>query len=340
MPAAFLPSPASSVWQLGPVPVRAFALCMVIGVLVGLWLTDHRYRKAGGSPGVILGVATVAVPAGIVGARIYSVVASYWLYFGTGRDWVNALRFWQGGLGFAGAVAAGALAAWIYCRRAGIDLGPLALAAAPALPVAQAIAVWGNWFNQTLYGQPSGLPWAVAIAPAHRAAGFQASATFQPLFLYESALYLAVAAAVAYATRRFRLSGDLAFALYAGLYAVGRFFLEGQRVDYTPRLFGVRTNEIAMAVILGAAWVYFIVGIVRRRQRSIELREPAPPPRPVRPLQPRSRAAVAAQGEPGGIGSVGGVASVGPVGLGQADGVDQTRDDWAGPAGQGTPQPG
>jgi prolipoprotein diacylglyceryl transferase len=303
MPAAFLPSPASSVWSLGPVPVRAFALCMVVGVLVGLWLTDRRYRGAGGSQGVILGVATVAVPAGIVGARIYSVVASYWLYFGTGRDWVNALRFWQGGLGFAGAVAAGALAAWVYCRRAGIEIGPLALAAAPALPVAQAVAVWGNWFNQTMYGQPSGLPWAVAIAPAHRAAGFQASATFQPLFLYESALYLLVAAVVAYSARRFTLSGDLAFALYAGLYAAARFGVEGQRVDYTPRLFGLRTDEIAMAVILGAAWVYVIVGIARRRQRAAELRESFVPPRPVRPLQPRSRSAVAAQADETGKGT-------------------------------------
>ena len=95
----------------------------------------------------------------------------------------------------AGAVAAGAVATWAYCRQNGIELGPLALAAAPALPVAQAIAVWGNWFSQGLYGRPSGLPWAVEISPAHRAAGYQAVATFQPIFLYESLLYLLVAAA-------------------------------------------------------------------------------------------------------------------------------------------------
>ena len=294
MPVAFLPSPASDIWRLGPVPVRAFALCMVVGVLAGLWLTDWRYRRAGGQPGIVLNVATVAVPVGIAGARVYSVVTDYGLYFGRGRDWTNMFRIWQGGLGMAGAVAAGALATWLYCRRHDIDLGPLALAAAPALPVAQAIAVWGNWFSQGLYGRPSGLPWAVAIAPSHRAAGYLAAATFQPIFLYESVLYLLVAASVAYAIRRYRLSGDRAFALYAGLYATARFFVEAQRVGYTPRLFGLRTNEVAMLVILIPAWCYLVAVRSRRRPAFAALpRRAAPVPVPIttRPLRPRSDSA-------------------------------------------------
>jgi prolipoprotein diacylglyceryl transferase len=269
MPAAFLPSPASSVWHLGPVPLRAFSLCMVAGVLAGLWLTDWRYRRAGGQEGVILAVATVAVPVGLVGARVYSVVSNAHLYFGHGRDWVDVLRFWNGGLGVAGAVAAGALAAWAYCRHAGIELGPLALAAAPALPVGQAIAVWGNWFTQSLYGRPSALPWAVAITPLHRAVGYQTFATFQPIFVYESALYLLVAAAVAYGIHRFHLTGDMAFALYAGLYATARFCAEAQRVDYSPRLLGFRTDEAAMFAILLVAWSYMLVMRGRRYRRPL-----------------------------------------------------------------------
>jgi prolipoprotein diacylglyceryl transferase len=296
MPVAFLPSPASDIWHLGPVPVRAFALCMVVGVLVGLWMTDWRYRRAGGERGVVLNVATVAVPIGIAGARIYSVVTNWSLYFGRGRDWTNIFRIWQGGLGIAGAVAAGALATWVYCHRRDIDLGPLALAAAPALPVAQAIAVWGNWFSQGLYGRPSGLPWAVVIAPSHRYAGFQASATFQPIFLYESLLYLLVALAVAYAIRRYRLTGDRAFALYAGLYATARFCVEAQRVGYTPRLFHLRTNEVAMLVILVPAWCYLVAVRSRSRRRRAfaslpRRRTVVPEPVPVRPLRPRSRTA-------------------------------------------------
>ncbi len=287
MPAAFLPSPASSVWHLGPIPLRAFSLCMVAGVVAGLWLTDWRYRRAGGHEGVVLAVATVAVPVGIVGARIYSVVSNADLYFGHGRDWVNILRFWNGGLGVAGAVAAGALAAWAYCRYAGIEIGPLALAAAPALPVGQAIAVWGNWFNQSLYGRPSGLPWAVAISPVHRAVGYQTFTTFQPIFVYESALYLLVAAAVAYGIHRFRLRGDLAFALYAGLYATARFCAEAQRVDYSPRMFGIRTDEAAMLAILIVAWSYLLFMRSRRYRRPLVLFAGTTPGRLAMVLRPR-----------------------------------------------------
>jgi len=329
MPTAFLPSPASSAWQLGPVTVGAFMLCAAAGVAAGLWLTDYRYRRAGGQHGIVLNVATVAVPVGLVGARLYSVVTNYHLYLGRHRDWVNALRVWDGGLGVAGAVAAGALAAWWYCRRHDIEIGPLALAAAPALPVAQAIGVWGNWFSQGLYGQPSGLPWAVAIAPSHRASGFQAFATFQPIFLYESLLYLLVAAVVAYAIHRFGLTGDRAFALYAGLYATARFCVEAQRVGYTPRLFGLRTNEAAMLAILLVAWSYLIVAHGRRRPVLPEAAR-----RPVMPLRPRSDAALAS-----GLGKPAAVPEAG-----QASGPGGT--DQAGPAGQdgarggGRAQPG
>jgi prolipoprotein diacylglyceryl transferase len=301
MPVAFIPSPVGAVWRLGPIPVRAFALCMVAGVLAGLWLTDWRYRRAGGQAGVILNVATIAVPVGFVGARVYSVVTNYRLYFGAGRDWVDALRIWDGGLGVAGAVAAGGLAAWLYCRRSGIDIGPLALAAAPALPVAQAIAVLGNWFTQDLYGRPSGLPWAVAISPAHRAAGYQVTATFQPIWLYESVLYLLVALAFAYGIRRYSLTGDTAFALYAGLYATARFCVEAQRVDYSPRVFGLRTNEVAMLAIMVVAWPYLVA--VHNRRRGRTARPPAEPPRrppgpPPRPLRARSGTAAAELGQP------------------------------------------
>ena len=213
MPAAYLPSPASAVWHWGAIPVRAYALCMVAGVVVGIWLTGRRYRKAGYRPAVILDVATIAVPVGVLGARIYSLLTNSDSYFGPGRDWTDALRVWDGGMGVAGAVAAGALAAWVYCNRTGIEIGPVALAAVPALAVAQAISVWGNWFSQELYGRPSGLFWAVHISPQHRVSGFQAFATFQPLFLYESVLDLALAVGLAIAIRRLVLSGGQAFAL-------------------------------------------------------------------------------------------------------------------------------
>jgi prolipoprotein diacylglyceryltransferase len=290
MPVAYLPSPAISVWHLGAIPVRAYAVCMVAGVVAALWLTDRRYRKATGQRGVILDLATVAVPVGFVGARVYSVLADFGLYFGPGRDWTDVLRVWEGGMGVAGAVAAGALAAWAYCRRTGIEVGPVALAAAPALAVAPAISVWGNWFSQTLYGGPSGLPWAVAIAPQHRVVGYQSAAAFQPLFLYASALDLLVAVAVGYAIHRHALTGGRAFALYAALWAAAGAAMEAMRIDPTPTLFGYRSNLLAMLAIGVLAICYLAVAYHGRRQR-LPVRLAEPPSQQM--LRPRSSRATA-----------------------------------------------
>jgi prolipoprotein diacylglyceryl transferase len=292
---AYLPSPASAVWHLGSIPVRAYALCMIAGVLAGLWLTDRRYRKAGYPPGVILDVATIAVPVGLLGARVYSVLTSFSRYFGAGRDWTDVLRVWDGGMGVAGAVAAGALAAWIYCRHKGIEIGPVALAATPALALAQALSVWGNWFSQALYGRPSGLPWAVEIAPQHRVAGFQSFATFQPLFLYASLFDLLIAVIVGYAIRRYLLSGDCAFALYGALWAAGSATIEMLRLDYSPRMFGLRTNMLAMVVVFVLA-VSYLVAVRHRHRLRVGIQQSEPPAR-----QPvlRARSSRAAAGKIG-----------------------------------------
>jgi prolipoprotein diacylglyceryl transferase len=311
MVVAYLPSPANAVWHLGVIPVRAYALCVLAAVLAGLWLTDRRYRQSGGQPGVILDLATVAVPVGLIGARAYSVLTDVHRYFGPGRDWTDVLRVWDGGMGVAAAVAAGAVAAWVYCRRLGVEVGPVALAAAPALAVAQAISVWGNWFSQELYGSPSGLPWAVAIAPQHRAAGFQSAATFQPLFLYESFLDLLVAVVVAVAIRRYALSGDRAFALYAALWTAVGAVIQRLRIDYSPRMFGLRTNMLAMLVVLVVACAY-LAATRRRRQRFAAAVSRAPESTAARAqpsgaaagwrvLRPRSSRTTAAELAPGGI---------------------------------------
>jgi prolipoprotein diacylglyceryl transferase len=286
MPAAYLPSPASAVWHWGAIPVRAYALCMVAGVVVGIWLTGRRYRKAGYRPAVILDVATIAVPVGVLGARIYSLLTNSDRYFGPGRDWTDALRVWDGGMGVAGAVAAGALAAWVYCNRTGIEIGPVALAAVPALAVAQSISVWGNWFSQELYGHPSGVLWAVEISPQHRVSGYQAFATFQPLFLYESLFDVLIAVVLAILIRRYVLSGGQAFALYAALWALGSATIESLRIDYSARMFGLRTNIVAMVVVLILACSY-LYSLRRKRLLRVAIHR-AEPPGTQRALRPRS----------------------------------------------------
>ena len=186
VPLAYLPGPASGVWHLGPATVHGYALCVVLGVLALLWLAERRYRAVGGRRWAIVDLATVAVPAALVGARIYRIVVDYQRYFGQGRDWVGIFRVWDGGLGLPGAAIAGVVAGWLWCRYHDLEIGPVLVAAAPGVAIGAAISFLGNLFAQSLYGPPSGVFWAVQIAPANRVAGYQDFGTFQPLFLYEA----------------------------------------------------------------------------------------------------------------------------------------------------------
>lgn len=256
MPAAILPSPSRSLWHIGPIPVQAYAVCVIAGIVVGLWVANRRYIRVGGRPGLVLDIATVAIPAGLVGARLYSVITGYEPYFGKGHDWVHVFRIWDGGLGVPGAVVGGALGAWVVCRKEAVALAPIAGAVAPGLAFAQAIGRLGNWFEQANYGLPSTLPWAVQISPEHRLAGYLADATFQPTFLYESLWDILVGVLVIYAAHRFLLPGNRTFALYAGLYAIGRFLTQELAVYYSPRLLGLRVDQVVMILVVAGAAGY------------------------------------------------------------------------------------
>ena len=253
-----IPSPSQGVWHLGPFPIRAYALCILAGIVVAVFITERRWRARGGPPGVVLDIAGWAVPFGIVGGRLYHVVTDPELYFLPGRDPWNALKIWDGGLGIWGAVALGALGAWIGARRAGVPLAMFADAAAPAIPIAQAFGRWGNWFNQELFGAPTTLPWGLRIDPAHRPAGYEQYATFQPTFLYESLWCLAVAGLVLWADRQFSLSRGRAFALYIAAYTVGRAWIEYLRIDTANHILGLRLNDWTSLLILTIATAYLI----------------------------------------------------------------------------------
>ena len=253
---AFLPSPSRALWHLGPLPVRAYALCMVAGIVLGVWVASRRYVRAGGQPGVILDVAAWAVPCGLIGARLYIVITSYGRYFGSGHDLLGIVRLSDGTLGFPGALAAGSAGAWFACRRAGVQLAPVAGAAAAGLAFGLALGCWGNWFSQQLYGRPSSLPWAVEIAPAHRVAGYENYATFQPAFGYECGWYVLTGVLVIWAARRFLLTGDRAFALWLAAYAVGRYGAESLTLQAAHHLFGLRINQWVMALVFTGALGY------------------------------------------------------------------------------------
>jgi prolipoprotein diacylglyceryl transferase len=259
---ASIPSPSSGVLHVGPFPLRAYALCIIAGILVGVVVGDRRLVARGGPKGGIAEIATWAVPAGLIGARLYHVITNPELYWGAhGQGTVAALEIWHGGLGIWGAVAGGAVGAWIASRRRGLNLAVVADALAPALPLSQAIGRWGNYFNQELYGRRTSLPWGVEIDPAHQPPGTVSSGplTYHPTFLYESIWDVGVALLVIWADRRFRLTRGRAFALYVAAYTAGRFWIESLRVDEAHKFLGLRLNDWVSIVLFAAAVAYLVL---------------------------------------------------------------------------------
>ncbi len=272
MTLAFLPSPSRGVLHLGPFPLRAYAFCILLGVLVAVVVGNRRFVARGGRSGTVADVATVAVPFGLVGARLYHVATTPELYV---HDPVRILYVWQGGLGIPGGVLGGVLAGLVVCRRRGIAPGALADAIAPGVALAQAIGRFGNWFNQELFGRPTTLPWGLEIDAAHRPPGYEDVATFHPTFLYESLWDVGVAVAVVWADRRWRLSGGRAFALYLGLYAIGRGWVEALRIDDAQHFLGVRLNDWVMLAVLTGAVVFLV--LLRGHQREAVVERDAEP---------------------------------------------------------------
>ncbi|QHT55662.1 prolipoprotein diacylglyceryl transferase [Cellulomonas sp. H30R-01] len=258
---ASIPSPSQGVWHLGPFPVRAYAIAILLGIVAALWLTRRRWAERGGDPDTVLEISFWAVPFGIVGGRIYHVITSPQAYFGEGGDPVRALFIWEGGLGIWGAVAFGAVGAWIGCRRQGVRLAPFADALAPGLLVAQAIGRLGNWFNQELFGGPTTLPWGLQIDDAHLPAGFESGTLFHPTFLYEMLWNLAGAAVLVWADRRFRLGHGRVFWLYVVIYTTGRLWIELVRIDPANTILGLRVNVWTSIIVgLGALVAFVVVG--------------------------------------------------------------------------------
>jgi prolipoprotein diacylglyceryltransferase len=265
MPLASIPTPGHAAWRLGPLSVRAYALCVIAGIIVAVVVASRRYRRSGGQPGIILDVAAWAVPSGLAGALVHAVLLE------TRHDFSHGYRLWHAAtagvaaIGIPGAVALGAVGAWVACRRAGIRLGPVAAAAAPAVAFGLAIGGLGNWWAQQFYGQPSTWWWAVQISPEHRVPGYENYATFQPVFLYQSLWDVALGIVMIWAARQFKLSGERTFMLGAAGYAVGGLWVESARVGPLPQVLGVRYGSLGdMAVfVLAVAGMY----LTRPRRR-------------------------------------------------------------------------
>ncbi len=278
---ASFPSPPQGVWQLDlgfvTLPIRAYALCIIAGIVVAIWWGDRRWVARGGTKGTIVDIAVFAVPFGLVGGRLYHVLTDYYRYFGEGANPVDALKIWDGGLGIWGAIALGAVGAWIACRTRGIPLPAVADAVAPGIIVAQAIGRLGNYFNQELYGRETDVPWGLEIYQRINPETGQLDqllgestgevlAVVHPTFLYELLWNLGVAVLLVWADRRFRLGGGRVFALYVAGYTAGRFWIEMMRSDPATDVFGVRINVWVSALVFLGAVAYLV--LTRNRGRE------------------------------------------------------------------------
>ncbi|MCG7311547.1 prolipoprotein diacylglyceryl transferase [Brachybacterium sp. ACRRE] len=277
LPALFIPSPPTAEWLLfGRLPIRAYALCIISGVIIGTVVATRRWIARGGSRDAVESVALVSVPFGIVGARLYHVITDYQLYFGPGRHWYRAFFIWDGGLGIWGGVALGAFGGYLVARRRRIRFWALADALAPGVAIAQAVGRLGNWFNQELFGRPTTLPWALEIAPQNRPVGYGQYATFHPTFLYELVWDLGVAIAVIALDRRLRLGHGKAFMLYVMFYTAGRAWVEGLRIDPAHRFGPFRLNDYVSAIVFLTALIclLWLIGNKPGREQVVEGERP------------------------------------------------------------------
>ncbi|MGV0052535.1 prolipoprotein diacylglyceryl transferase [Mycobacterium colombiense] len=268
---AYFPSPPRGVWHLGPLPIRAYALFIIAGIVAALLIGDRRWEARGGERGVIYDIALWTVPFGLVGGRLYHLATDWRTYWGPGGAGLGAaVRIWDGGLGIWGAVALGAVGAWIGCRRHGIPLPAFADALAPGIILAQAIGRLGNYFNQELYGRETTLPWGLEVFYRRDPSGYidphsldgvstgQLAFVVQPTFLYELIWNLLIFVALLYADRRFTLGHGRLFALYVAGYCVGRFCVELLRDDTATHIAGIRINSFTSTFVFIGAVVYLM----------------------------------------------------------------------------------
>jgi len=252
---AAIPSPPFDALSLGPLRIQMYGLCIAAGVVAAVVIGQRRWRRWGGDPEDIVTVGIWAVPAGLVGARIYHVITDWNRLYSDG-NWADAFKIWQGGLGIPGAVLLGSLVGIVVARRTVVDWRRFADMAAPAIPVAQAVGRLGNWFNQELFGSPTDLPWGLRIDAVNRPAEVVAAETFHPTFLYEGLWNLGLAGLIIWGSNRYILKPGRWFAVYLAGYGLGRLWVESLRIDDATLLAGLRVNIwMSLAVILfGLVW--------------------------------------------------------------------------------------
>ncbi|MBN9214305.1 MAG: prolipoprotein diacylglyceryl transferase [Microbacterium sp. SCN 70-200] len=273
---ASIPSPSISSFQIGPLTIHFYALCILAGIVVAALMTNRRLTKRGAEPWVVIDIVLLAVPLALIGARLFHVFTHWAYYFDQGREWWNPFvkdaiwNIWDGGIAIFGALIGGAIGAWLGCKWTGIRFWTFADALAPGLLLAQALGRFGNWFNQELYGQPTDLPWGLQIDYPNAAwpAGLPEGTLFHPTFLYEVIWNTLGVIFLLWAGKRFTLQWGRLFALYLVWYSAGRIVWENIRIDPSEVILGLRTN--VWAAIFGVVIGLVIFFVQKRRHPGFE----------------------------------------------------------------------
>jgi prolipoprotein diacylglyceryl transferase len=253
---ASIPSPADNMLEIGPLDIHYYGVLMAIAVLVGVVITLRRYERMGGDPVILERVLLWVIVLGFLGARLAFVSTRLSRY--TDRPW-GILFLWEGGIAMFGGIAVGAITAYVMLRRAHQDFWRFGDAIALGMPVAQAIARFGNYINQELFGTPTTLPWGLEIDAAHRPTQFASAETFHPTFLYE-ALWnlLIIVPVILWLERTRRLRRGAILGVYLTLYATIRFLNEFLRTDTDFRFLGLSKNGwVSLTTIfvgIGIVW--------------------------------------------------------------------------------------
>ena len=260
-----IPSPSSGSIQLGPIKMNAYGLMIALGVIVAVRIAGRRAEAKGvGTTDDISSIAMWAVPAGIIGGRIYHVITDYEKFQGR---WFDVIKIWQGGLGIWGGVALGVFVGGWTARRRGLDAWWIISCAVPAIAVAQAIGRWGNWFNQELFGRPTTLPWALEVSDSTALkAGYSAGTTFHPTFLYESIGCLLLAFVLIRIESRISPARGRLLAWYVAGYTILRFFVEGLRIDPAHAAGGLRLNQWVSLGAFSAAVLFLLLDRLRSQK--------------------------------------------------------------------------
>jgi prolipoprotein diacylglyceryl transferase len=278
-----IPSPDVSSFEVGPIRVHFYALFILIGIALAIWIGSRRFKQRGGQAGMILDIALWAVPFGIVGGRIFHVVTHWDDYIYPGADLTKVFAVWEGGLAIFGALLLGSVGAFIGARTAGIKFLAFADAIAPGVLVAQAVGRIGNYFNNELFGLPTTLPWGLEISTSNPAypAGLPAGVLFHPTFLYELIWNLMGFAVLIWLDRKLKLRWGQMFAAYLITYSIGRAFVESIRIDPSEVFFGLRTNvwSAIFGIAIGLALFVWSRRKNKQEETSVYLpgREPKEP---------------------------------------------------------------